>query len=77
MDFDVGGVGASCESMPQEVATEPCESRVDTWPRRAHAERMLLLFIAALIILDVAALAWGYDSRTPAALEDPYRPDLW
>jgi hypothetical protein len=37
----------------------------------------VLLFIAALVILDIAALAWGYDSRTSAAIEDPHHPDRW
>jgi hypothetical protein len=39
----------------------------------------ILLFIAALIILDVAALIWGADSRTTTPRQDthgPVRPDL-
>jgi len=37
----------------------------------------LLIFIGLLILLDVAALRWGYDSRTTAWALDTHRPDLW
>jgi hypothetical protein len=53
---------------------------MDSRRRARDAEAMLLqllLFLAALVIFDIAALRWGYDSRTAAALGDPYRPDLW
>jgi hypothetical protein len=36
----------------------------------------LLIFVAVLIVLDVAALRWGYDSRTAAWLQDSHRRDL-
>ncbi|HEY1292280.1 MAG TPA: hypothetical protein VGJ60_04235 [Chloroflexota bacterium] len=37
----------------------------------------LLMFIAALIVLDVAALRWGHDSRSAAWVQDSHRPDMW
>ena len=37
----------------------------------------LLMFIGLLILLDVAALRWGFDSRSAAWLHDSHRPDLW
>jgi hypothetical protein len=36
----------------------------------------LLIILALLIALDVAALRWGYDSRTAVWLEELRRPDL-
>jgi hypothetical protein len=36
---------------------------------------LALALLAALLVLDVAALRWGVDSRTPLLLKDP-RPDL-
>jgi hypothetical protein len=37
----------------------------------------LLMFVGLLIMLDVAALIWGFDSRGAAWAQDSHRPDLW
>ena len=36
----------------------------------------LLIVLVLLVALDLAALRWGYDSRTSVWLEELRRPDL-
>jgi len=55
---------------------------MDAGGRVAHRGRMLLhdtlillAIVAALVLLDVAALRWGEDTRRPELLRDLTYPD--
>jgi hypothetical protein len=42
----------------------------------ADQSYILWIFFAAVILLDIAALRWGADSRTAVLMRDPNRPDI-
>jgi len=68
---DIGSFG--------KIATSACVLHVDLGPGVAHRGGMLhdtllaLALIAALVLLDIAALRWGVDTRTPELIRETTR----